>query len=472
MSASLYRWFSSSSNKPYLPDPTRELTKKKELEVANTNKRVAEAMESQPCRRKRSGSYTYYPPKLRAKIGRFAAESGNKAAVEKFSKELGKPVSESTVRGFKKKYYEASKGNQTGEPIARLEHGLRGRPLKLGDLDSNVQDYLKKLRVAGGVVNRAIVIAAAKGIVEHHNPAMLYEHGGTVELGKKWADSLLSRMNFVKRKATKAARKLPTDFPEIKLAFLKRVSDCVHEHKIPPELIINWDQTGAKYVPTSEWTLTEEGSRQVDVIGKEDKREMTVLLSCTMSGSLLPPHLIYAGKTNKCHPNITFPAGWDIHHSESHWSTEATMLHFIDCVLVPYVQTTRESLGLEKDHFALALFDVFASHRCESVLQALEKNNIKCCFIPASCTGELQPLDLTVNQVFKQELKSCFIKWYAELVKEQLRDGVELEKIKPDLRSSILKPLHAHWLIEAFSKIPKIRHQGFYSVLTLYSRTT
>jgi hypothetical protein len=283
---------------------------------------------------------------------------------------------------------------------------------------------------------------------------MLREHGGTVELGKKWADSILSRMNLVKRKATKAARKLPNDFAEIKLAFLKRVSDCVHEHKIPPELIVNWDQTGAKYVPTSEWTLAEEGSRQVDIIRKEDKREMTVLLTCTMAGSLLPPHLIYAGKTNKCHPKITFPSGWDIYHSESHWSTEDTMLHFIDHVLVPYVQTTRETLGFDRDHCALALFDVFASHRCESVLQALEKNSIKCCFIPANCTGELQPLDLTVNQVFKQELKACFIKWYAGLVKEQLSDGVELRNIKPDLRTSILKPLQAHWLIEAISKIP------------------
>ena len=141
-------------------------------------------------------------------------------------------------------------------------------------------------------------------------------------------------MNFVKCKAAKAARKVPTDFPEIKLAFLKRIVDCVQVHKIPPELIINWDQTGAKYVPT---TLAEEVSRQIDVIGKEDKREMTVLLSCTMSGFLLPPHLIYCGKTNKWHPNIAFPPGWDIHHSENHWSTEATMLHFIDCVLVPYV---------------------------------------------------------------------------------------------------------------------------------------
>ena len=34
----------------------------------------------------------YYPPELHAKIGKFAAESGNKVAVKKFSKELGKLV--------------------------------------------------------------------------------------------------------------------------------------------------------------------------------------------------------------------------------------------------------------------------------------------------------------------------------------------------------------------------------------------
>ena len=118
--------------------------------------------------------------------------------------------------------------------------------------------------------------------------------------------------------------------------------------------------------------------------------------------------LIYCGKTNKCHANITFPPGLDVHHSEKDWSTEATMLHSIDCVLLPYVQSTKQTLGLDKDHFSLALFDVFAAHWCESVLQALEKHHIKCCFIPPNCTGELRPLDLTVNQVFKQELKNMF----------------------------------------------------------------
>lgn len=73
----------------------------------------------------------------------------------------------------------------------------------------------------------------------------------------------MTRMNYVICKATKAARKLPVDFPEIKLTFLKCIADCVKEYSIPPELTINQDQTGAKYVPTSEWTSAEEGSKQV-----------------------------------------------------------------------------------------------------------------------------------------------------------------------------------------------------------------
>ena len=67
--------------------------------------------------RERTGTHTFYSPDLRAKIGKFVAESGNKAAVERFSREFGKPLSESTVRGLKKRYYKSLKANWTGEPV-------------------------------------------------------------------------------------------------------------------------------------------------------------------------------------------------------------------------------------------------------------------------------------------------------------------------------------------------------------------
>lgn len=67
----------------------------------------------------------------------------------------------------------------------------------------------------------------------------------------------------------------------------------------------------------------------------EDKREMTVLLAITLAGKLLLPQLLYAGKTVKCHPTVDFPAGWDVWHSQNHWSTEETMIHYIEKLLPP-----------------------------------------------------------------------------------------------------------------------------------------
>ena len=56
----------------------------------------------------------------------------------------------------------------------------------------------------------------------------------------------------VKKKATKAARKHPTDFPELKLTFFKRIHE---EVTIALELLLSWDQTGVKLVPVSSWTM-------------------------------------------------------------------------------------------------------------------------------------------------------------------------------------------------------------------------
>ena len=44
-------------------------------------------------------------------------------------------------------------------------------------------------------------------------------------------------------------------------------------------LVINLDQTESKSVPVSQWTLAEQGSTQVPVVGKDDKREITVVLA-------------------------------------------------------------------------------------------------------------------------------------------------------------------------------------------------
>lgn len=98
--------------------------------------------------------------------------------------------------------------------------------------------------MAGGIVNRSIVVAAVKRIVEHLNPTRLHKHGGDINTDRAWAQSFLDRLGYVRRKGTKAARKLPPDFDDVKSKFLERISEACRSGTslVPPPLIINFDQ--------------------------------------------------------------------------------------------------------------------------------------------------------------------------------------------------------------------------------------
>ena len=87
----------------------------------------------------------------------------------------------------------------------------------LGDVDKQVLLYTKALRDAASVANRKIIIVAALGIIHLQCPSLLAEHGGPFDLtagnARSWCESFAKRANLVKRKSTKAAKKLPGDFP-------------------------------------------------------------------------------------------------------------------------------------------------------------------------------------------------------------------------------------------------------------------
>ena len=114
----------------------------------------------------------------------------------RFSSELAHHVSESTVRNMKKTYLSKLSEERNPDKITSLPHAARGRPLMLGSYDRDVASYMQSLRIAGGIVNHSIVVAAAKGIVYHKNPALMKEHGGPIDIKHSWAESfsLLKRL--------------------------------------------------------------------------------------------------------------------------------------------------------------------------------------------------------------------------------------------------------------------------------------
>ena len=113
-------------------------------------------------------------------------------------------------------------------------------------------------------------------------------------------------MGFVKRRANTNVKVTVEHFDELKKLFLLEFNNMVEMDEVPAKLIINWDQTGINYIPVSSWTMEEEGSKRVQVVGKDYKRQFTALFTCSMSGGFLPVQLVYQGKTSDVYQNINF----------------------------------------------------------------------------------------------------------------------------------------------------------------------
>ena len=136
--------------------------------------------------------HTDFSDEDRAVIGKHAAENGNLSAQKKFKSKFP-DLGESTVRLFKKKYLHAVKqrvAQGDSSPVCSIPSKRRGRPL--GNLDPQVQQYVRALCEAGAPVGTSVIIAAAKGIVMSVDRTMLVENGGHIPLTKTWAQSLIN----------------------------------------------------------------------------------------------------------------------------------------------------------------------------------------------------------------------------------------------------------------------------------------
>ena len=98
-------------------------------------------------------------------------------------------------------------------------------------------------------------------------------------------------------------------------------------------------EAGVKLVPSSNWTLEQEGAERVEIAGLSDKHQVTATLGGTLSGKLLPLQILHQGKTERCHPSQTFTDGFYIWHTPNHWANEETTLRFIENVILPYVRS-------------------------------------------------------------------------------------------------------------------------------------
>ena len=160
-----------------------------------------------------------------------------------------------------------------------------------------MQVYLTYLRNTSSPVNTAITLGVTKGIVKNEDNNLLATNGGHIVLTKYWAKGLFTRMGFVKRRSTITAKVNVPNFDEVRRQFLVDVKIITDMEEIPFSLIINWDQTAINYISLSSWTMEKGGSKMVEIIALDDKRQIRLVFVGTLTGEFLPPQVIYQGNS-------------------------------------------------------------------------------------------------------------------------------------------------------------------------------
>ena len=78
-------------------------------------------------------------------------------------------------------------------------------------------------------------------------------------------------------------------------------------------------------------------STRVGLIGITDKRSITMTLTVTLDGKILPFQIIYRGKDDQSLPKITFPAKFSTSVNQKHYSNTEEVIKHLQEIVIPYV---------------------------------------------------------------------------------------------------------------------------------------
>lgn len=279
-------------------------------------------------------------------------------------------------------------------------------------------------------------------------------------------------MDWTFRKGTKAAQKHPPNWEELCYRSLLRKAWMVAMHEISAALRINADQTQVTYQPNTVLTYEKRGSKQVPIIGKDDKCAVTVMVSIAASGEFLPlqvifkgrlvaslpsPHPIHQAKLSQAY-NDALALGWIFQVAgvlDTYWANQDTMKSWLDQIVAPYFERKKEELGLRSTQLCIVRIDVWSVHASlEFRTYVWEKHpSIVLMFVPGGCTGVFQPCNVGIQRPLKQAITQAQSGSCVQELLSQFEDGRSMDEAVLDESPHGLQNHIPAALMEAWKKI-------------------
>jgi hypothetical protein len=322
------------------------------------------------------------------------------------------------------------------------------------------------LREQGAPVNLLTARATIVSTILHLKP-IIFEHKFKDGSRFRVSDSFVRKflhgvMSWSIRQATQAAQKLPKNWEDQCEKSFFRKAYSIKEMDIPIELYVNSDQTQVVYAPGNRMTWTSTGSKQVAIVGMDEKRAFTLMVSVAADGTLLPFQAIYQGLTKLSLPKADSPnydeaieAGFKLEFSgtKTYWSNQKTMRSFVDNILAPYLANKKIELSLPPSQKSLWQIDVWSVHRSAEFRNWMSEKHpsIVVDFVPGGCTGVHQPCDVGIQRPLKLSMR----KSYHEDVVNEFLSQLEAGNSAPTLKDTlgVLRDRSVRWMSNAYNTI-------------------
>jgi len=289
--------------------------------------------------------------------------------------------------------------------------------------------------------------------------------GSRFRCTESWVKKFVhEQLNWSFRRATRAAQKLPINVDELLLdqfqCLTLTIRDCAIFH---PCFLVNINQTQIVYQPANMATYEEISSKQVSVIGQEEKRAFTCVNGISAAGDVMKIYLVFEGKSTHSLPCTTTPQYQEfirlgfkavVANTHTYWATFETMCDYVANILVPYWNEQKIPVGAPDDQECILQLNVWSVHRSVQFRTWLDQTYpwIKYRFVPGNCTGVGQPCDVSIQRPFKLAVKRS---QHADIVNESL---ALLEKNQPSLvrLDTTVSTLHdgvIQWVIDGYHAV-------------------
>lgn len=327
------------------------------------------------------------------------------------------------------------------------------------ELVEEIKEKLLGLRTSGIPLDRTLARTIILAMVKERQPHLL----ATFKCTEQYVGQFLqSKLSFTLRKGTRTAAKVPDNAEELCQRTLFRIVHLIHHYGIPPDLIVNMDQTGVLILMSSGKTYEKSGSRQVDIAKHDEKRAYTVCVATTPTGTILPFQSVWSGQSSASLPTPAAPRyqdaineGFHFAYAKSakktsHFSTYKTMTEWMAEILLPYIKQWIEDnpTKARKNQRSILLIDCYPVHIGKDFRLHVVKEYpyIFLLFIPAGCTGGFQPADVGLNRVLKHFLRQQAVEFLVKEHTQQLSEGLTAEQVRfstsiKTLRNASVEPL-------------------------------